>query len=162
MAKQAARATADTLAADDLLEIIAFDSQPTRIVRMTPAKHRARIQNDIARIQAGGGTEIFPALDAAYQALSTTRARKKHVVLLTDGQAPANGIRDLVQAMAAENITVTTVGLGGGVDEALLRTIADAGGGRFYKVADPQSLPRLFTRETEMVSRSAAVGEAFA
>jgi len=35
------------------------------------------------------------------------------------------------------------------------------GGGRFYKVADPQSLPRIFTRETEMVSRSAAVEEYF-
>jgi Ca-activated chloride channel homolog len=161
MAKQAARATADTLAADDLLEVIVFDSQPTRVVRMTPAKHSARIQNDIARIQAGGGTEIFPALDAAYQGLSTTRAKRKHVVLLTDGQAPQNGIRDLVQAMAAEEITVTTVGLGAGVDETLLRMISDVGGGRFYKVNDPQSLPRIFTRETEMVSRSAAVEEYF-
>jgi Ca-activated chloride channel family protein len=161
MAKQAAKATADTLAADDLLEIIAFDSQPTRIVRMTPAKHRARIQNDIARIQAGGGTEIFPALDAAYQALSTVRAKKKHVILLTDGQAPNQGIHDLVQAMASENITVTSVGLGGGIDESLLRMISDVGGGRFYKVADPQSLPKIFTRETEMVSRSAAVEEYF-
>jgi Ca-activated chloride channel family protein len=161
MAKQAAKATADTLAADDLLEVIVFDSLPTRIVRMTPAKHRARIQSDIARIQAGGGTEIFPALDAAYQALTTTRAKKKHVILLTDGQAPQNGIRDLVQAMAAESITVSTVGLGAGVDETLLRMIAEVGGGRFYKVADPQSLPRIFTRETEMVSRSAAVEEYF-
>ncbi|HXX65944.1 MAG TPA: VWA domain-containing protein [Polyangiaceae bacterium] len=161
MAKQAAKATADVLAADDLLEVIAFDSQPTRIVRMTAAKQRARIQSDIARIQAGGGTEIFPALDAAYQALSTTRAKRKHVVLLTDGQAPQNGIRDLVQAMSAEEITVTTVGLGGGVDEALLRSISETGGGRFYKVSDPQSLPRIFTRETEMVSRSAAVEEYF-
>jgi Ca-activated chloride channel family protein len=161
MAKQAAKATADTLAADDLLEVIAFDSQPTRIVRMTPAKHSARIQSDIARIQAGGGTEIFSALDSAYQVLSTTRAKRKHVVLLTDGQAPQNGIRDLVQAMAAENITVTTVGLGGGVDESLLRMVSDVGGGRFYKVLDPQSLPRIFTRETEMVSRSAAVEEYF-
>jgi Mg-chelatase subunit ChlD len=161
MAKQAAKATADTLAGDDLLEVIAFDSQPTRIVRMTPAKHRARIQNDIARIQAVGGTEIIPALDAAYQALSTTRARKKHVILLTDGQAPQSGIRDLVQAMAAEDITVSSVGLGGGVDENLQRMISDVGGGRFYKVADPQSLPRIFTRETEMVSRSAAVEEYF-
>ena len=159
MAKQAAKATADTLAADDLLEVIAFDSQPTRIVRMTPAKHSARIQSDIARIQAGGGTEIFSALDTAYQALSTTRAKRKHVVLLTDGQAPQNGIRDLVQAMAAEDITVTTVGLGGGVDESLLRMVSDVGGGRFYKVLDPQSLPRIFTRETEMVSRSSAVEE---
>ncbi len=161
MAKQAAKATADTLAGDDLLEVIAFDSQPTRIVRMTPAKHSARIQSDIARIQAGGGTEIFSAMDTAYQALSTTRAKRKHVVLLTDGQAPQNGIRDLVQGMAAEDITVTTVGLGGGVDESLLRMISDVGGGRFYKVLDPQSLPRIFTRETEMVSRSAAVEEYF-
>jgi Mg-chelatase subunit ChlD len=161
MAKQAAKATADTLAADDLLEVIAFDSQPTRVVRLTPAKHRARIQSDIARIQAGGGTEIFPALDAAYQALSSVRAKKKHVILLTDGQAPQNGIRDLVQAMSAENITVSSVGLGNGVDENLLRMIADVGQGRFYKVADPQSLPRIFTRETEMVSRSAAVEEYF-
>jgi Ca-activated chloride channel family protein len=161
MAKQAAKATADTLSPDDLLEVIAFDSQPTRIVRMTPAKHSARIQSDIARIQAGGGTEIFPALDAAYQALSTTRAKRKHVVLLTDGQAPQNGIRDLAQAMAAEEITVTTVGLGGGVDESLLRMISEVGGGRFYKVSDPESLPRIFTRETEMVSRSTAVEEYF-
>ena len=161
MAKQAAKATADTLAGDDLLEVIAFDSVPTRIVRLTAAKHHARIQSDIARIQAGGGTEIFPALDAAYQALSSVRAKKKHVILLTDGQAPQGGIRDLVQAMSAEGITVTSVGLGGGIDENLLRMISDVGGGRFYRVADPQSLPRIFTRETEMVSRSAAVEEYF-
>jgi len=161
MAKAAAKATADTLAGDDLLEVIAFDSSPTRVVRMTPAKHRARIQNDIARIQAGGGTEIFPALDAAYQSLTVTRARRKHVILLTDGEAPEGGIRDLVQAMAAEGITVTSVGLGAGIKESLLRMIADLGGGRLYKVADPQSLPRVFTRETEMVSRNAAVEEYF-
>jgi hypothetical protein len=83
------------------------------------------------------------------------------VILLTDGQAPQNGIRDLVQAMAAEGITVSSVGLGGGIDENLLRMISDLGGGRFYKVTDPQSLPRVFTRETEMVSRSAAVEEYF-
>jgi Ca-activated chloride channel family protein len=161
MAKQAARATADTLSADDLLEVIAFDSQPTRIVKMMAAKHRARIQSDIARIQAGGGTEIFGALDAAYQALTVTRARKKHVILLTDGQAPQNGIRDLVQAMSAEGMTVSTVGLGAGIDDGLLRMISDLGGGRFYKVVDPQALPRVFTKETEMVSRSAAVEEYF-
>ena len=161
MAKAAAKATADTLASDDMLEVIAFDSSPTRVVRMTAAKHRARIQQDIARIQAGGGTEIFGALDASYQTLTATRARRKHVILLTDGQASRNGIPELVQAMAAEGITVSTVGLGSGVDEALLRDVASTGGGRFYKVADPQSLPRVFTRETEMVSRNAAVEEYF-
>jgi hypothetical protein len=63
--------------------------------------------------------------------------------------------------MTAEGMTISTVGLGSGVDEGLLRSISDLGGGRFYKVTDPQSLPRVFTRETEMVSRSAAVEEYF-
>jgi len=43
----------------------------------------------------------------------------------------------------------------------LLRMVSEVGGGRFYKVSDPESLPRIFTRETEMVSRSAAVEEYF-
>jgi Ca-activated chloride channel homolog len=161
MAKAAAKATAQVLSSDDLLEVIAFDSAPTRYVKMQPARNRSRIAADIARIQPGGGTEIFPALDAAYQDLSVTQARKKHCVLLTDGKAPNSGIRDLVSGMIAESITVTTVGLGGDVDEQLLKMIADVGGGRYHAVMDANSLPRIFTKETEMIARAAAVEEWF-
>jgi Ca-activated chloride channel family protein len=161
MAKQAARATVDALSADDLIEVIAFDSTPTRYVKMQPARNRSRIENDIARIQAGGGTEIFPALDAAYQDLSVVQARKKHVILLTDGRASSGGIRDLVQAMAAESITVTTVGLGNEVDDQLLAMIKDFGGGRYHKVPDPGSLPKIFTRETEMIAKSSVTLDYF-
>jgi uncharacterized membrane protein len=161
MAKQAARATVDTLSPDDLIEVVAFDSTPTRYVKMQPARNRSRIENDIARIQAGGGTEIFPALDAGYQDLSVVQARKKHVILLTDGRASSSGIRDLVQAMAAESITVTTVGLGNEVDDQLLTMIKDFGGGRYHKVPDPNSLPKIFTRETEMVAKTAVTLDYF-
>jgi uncharacterized membrane protein len=161
MAKQAARATVDTLAPDDLIGVIAFDSVPTRYVKMQLARNRSRIEADIARIQAGGGTEIFPALDAAYQDLSVVQARKKHVILLTDGRASSTGIRDLVQAMAAESITVTTVGLGSEVDDQLLSMIKDFGGGRYHKVPDPSSLPKIFTREAEMVAKSAVTLDYF-
>jgi Ca-activated chloride channel family protein len=161
MAKAAAKATADTLSSDDMLEVIAFDTSPMKVVKMTSAKYRARIQNDISRIQAGGGTEIFSALDAGYQSLSITRARKKHIILLTDGQAPQGGLRELAQQIAAEGMTLTTVGLGGDVDASLLRTMSDLGGGRYYGVNDPTQLPRVFTKETELISRSAAVEEYF-
>jgi Ca-activated chloride channel family protein len=161
MAKAACRATVETLGADDLIEVIAFDSQPKRYVKMQPARYHSRIQNEIATIQPGGGTAIFPALDAAYQDISVVQARKKHVILLTDGRADADGIRDLVAAMIAESITVTTVGLGDGSDADFLRMIADAGGGRYHHVPDPNSLPRIFTRETEMLTRQSAVQEWF-
>jgi len=161
MAKAACRATVETLRPDDLVEVIAFDSQPKRFVKMQPARYHSRIQNDVSTIQPGGGTAIFPALDAAYQDISVVEARKKHVILLTDGRADSDGIRDLVGAMIAEGITVTTVGLGDGADADLLRLIADAGGGRYHHVPDPNSLPRIFTRETEMLTRQSAVQEWF-
>lgn len=161
MAKAACSATLGTLKADDLIEVIAFDASPNRYVKLQPARYQSRIQNEIQQIQSGGGTAIFPALDAAYQDLSVIAARKKHVILLTDGRAEAEGIRDLAQAMVAESITVTTVGLGDGTDADLLRSIAEYGGGRFHAVPDPNSLPRIFTRETEMISRQAAVEEWF-
>jgi hypothetical protein len=63
--------------------------------------------------------------------------------------------------MIAENITLTTVGLGEGADHELLRMLADTGGGRYHAVPDPQSLPKIFTRETELIARQAAVEEWF-
>jgi hypothetical protein len=39
--------------------------------------------------------------------------------------------------------------------------IADVGGGRYHAVADPNNLPRIFTKETEMIARAAAVEEWF-
>lgn len=161
LAKEAARATASMLAPDDLIEVIAFDSRPTTVVRLTPARNRSKIQSDIGRLSAGGGTNIFPALDQAYRDLSTARARTKHVILLSDGQSPTEGISELVQVMAAEGMTVSTVGLGPGADRALLQGIADEAGGRFHHTNDPYNIPRIFTRETSQVTRSAVVEEFF-
>ncbi len=156
MAKAAAKAAVDVLAPSDMVEVIAFDTAPIRAVKMQAARRRGRIAGEIAKIQPGGGTEIFPALDAAYQDLSVTAARRKHVILLTDGASPPAGIREVVAAMAAEGITVTTVGLGTSLDEGLLTMIKEVGGGRFHKVPDAANLPRIFTQETETVSRQAA------
>ncbi|MEM9693227.1 MAG: VWA domain-containing protein, partial [Myxococcota bacterium] len=161
MAKKAAKATLDVLQSDDVLEVIAFDSSPHRYVKMQPARNRSRIRAQISRIEAGGGTDIFSALDAAYNDMTVTQARKKHVILLTDGRDNRPGMRDLATAMVAESITVTTVGLGGDVDEQLLRMIADVGGGRFHSVPDAENLPRIFTSETEMIAKEAAVEEWF-
>lgn len=161
MAKEACSATVTTLQGDDLIEVIAFDSTPLRYAKMQPARYRSRIQNDILRIQPGGGTEIFPSLDMAYQDISVVEARKKHVVLLTDGQARTDGLFDLATAMLAESITLTTVGLGSGINDELLRMLADAGGGRYHAVQDPSSLPRVFTREAELISKQATVEDWF-
>src|SRR5690606_5795846 len=153
MAKEACSATVGVLDPNDLIEIIAFDSRPTRFVKMQPARYRSRIESSVATILPGGGTEIFESLDMAYQDLAATEARKKHIILLTDGNAASDGIYELASAAFAEGITITTVGLGGGVNRALLSMISEAGGGRFHAAEDPSRLPRIFTRETELISK---------
>ena len=55
----------ELLGPDDYIEVVAFDAQPTRLVKMQTARSRIRILGDIARLTAGGGTAIFPALDMA-------------------------------------------------------------------------------------------------
>ncbi|MEI8254438.1 MAG: VWA domain-containing protein, partial [Deltaproteobacteria bacterium] len=158
LAKAAALATAQFLGPDDYVEVIGFDTEPTRVVSMQSARNRVRIRNDISRMRPGGGTNIFPALDAAYQDLQVTRAVTKHVILLTDGQAPADQIHELVLSMVADGITVSTVGLGTQVDRALLENIGRVwGGGRAYFTADPNNLPQLFLRETQTVARNSVV-----
>ncbi|MDP3276215.1 MAG: VWA domain-containing protein [Deltaproteobacteria bacterium] len=160
MAKQAARRTAEVLGPDDQLEVIGFDTEAITVVRMQSARNRVRIANDIARLRPGGGTAIFPALDRAYRDLQVTRAVTKHVILLSDGQAPTDGIRELVQAMVADGITVSAIGLGSGVDRTLLENIGRIwGGGRTYVTNDPSNLPQLFLRETQQVQRNSVIEE---
>ena len=161
LAKEAARSAASLLGLEDAIEVIGFDAEPERIVRMQSAGNRIAILRDIGRMAARGGTNIFPALDLAYQDLSVTRARIKHVILLTDGQSPEDGIEPLTQVMRADGITVSTVGLGADVNRTLLTQIATLGGGRSYFTNEATNVPRIFIRETTTVARSAVVEEYF-
>jgi Ca-activated chloride channel homolog len=161
MAKEAAKATAEILSPDDYIEVIAFDSQPMRLVRMQSARNRMRILSDISRLAPNGGTDIFPAIQMANEDLALIAAKRKHMILLSDGEAPVGGIKELVQEMVSEGMTASAVALGEDADKNLMKMVAETGGGRFYFVKDPNALPRIFTKETELVSKSSAIDEYF-
>jgi Ca-activated chloride channel family protein len=154
LTKEAARGAAELMNPQDLITVVTFDSQAQTVVRLQPASNRQRILSDIAQIRASGGTNVLPGLQETFDQLLAARARKKHAIVLSDGQSPAEGVRELVDEAAAAGITVSAVGVGDGADLALLQTIAARGGGRFYHTADPSSIPRIFTRETTRLSPS--------
>jgi uncharacterized membrane protein len=159
LAKDAAKATAELLGSSDLISVVAFDSSAYSVVRLQRAANRLRILNDISRIQAGGGTNIRPALDEAFRQLQGAVAKVKHVILLSDGQSPYSGIAELVEQMTQNRITVSAVGVGDGADRTLLQMIAERGNGRFYFTEEATSIPKIFTKETTQVARSALVEE---
>ena len=155
LTKEAARATAEALPNADQIAVIVFDSAANPVVRLQRAANRQRILGDIARIGASGGTNILSGLREAVDELLPARARKKHIILLSDGQSPYDEIPDLVDAATAARITISTVGVGEGADQTLLKMVATRGGGRFYHTRDPSSIPRIFSRETsELGDRS--------
>lgn len=157
LAKEAARATAEALGAEDRIGIIAFDNIARPLVRLQRAGNRYRIATQINKLSASGGTHIYPALQQAHTALTGIQARVKHVILLSDGQAPRHGIDALVRSMRAAGITVSTVGVGAEVDRGLIEAIADRGGGRRYFTDRPETLPRIFVRETRQVAGKSVV-----
>ncbi len=159
MAKESARATAEVLEPSDLITVVAFDSQPTSIVRLQRASNRLRIATDIQRLTPGGGTNIQPALQEAFTVLGPANAKVKHIILLTDGQASYEGIADLVDEMRQSRITVSAVGVGD-ADRQLLSLIAERGEGKLYMTENASELPKIFMKETQEVQKSALVEEA--
>jgi len=155
-AKESARATAEVLSPNDYIAVVAFDSEAQIYVHPTRASNKMRISNDIARLQSGGGTNIFPGLKDAFEILQGINAKVKHVILMTDGEAPSDGIAELVQDMRASRITVSCVGVQG-ADRNLLSMIADAGDGRLYMVEDIGALPKIFMKETQEAQKSQLV-----
>lgn len=160
LVKEASRATARTLDATDEIGVIAFDSRPHVMVRLQRASNRIRIAADIRRLSSGGGTNALPALREAYLQLSGSNALVKHVILLSDGQSPENGINALLGDMRDADITVSSVGVGAGAGKDLLRRIARRGRGRFYFSHDGTDVPRIFSRETREVTRNAVLEKA--
>jgi Ca-activated chloride channel family protein len=152
-AKDAAVAGIGALGANDCFGLVAFDSVPVVVVPLSLVDAPA-MTTAIRSIAAGGGTEIHGALVAASRVVAgATRAKHRGVLLLTDGQAALEGVRDVVAAMHGDDVVVSSIGLGGGVDESFLKTVAETGGGRFYKVSDAASLPRVIPREITFVRK---------
>ncbi len=156
MAKESARVTTEVLSpCNDYITVIAFDSEATLYVPPTRASNRMRISNEIARLNAGGGTNIYPGLKMAYEQLSGINAKVKHVILMTDGEAPTDGLADLVGEMHQSRITVSCVGVPG-ADRNMLAMISEAGEGRLYMVEDIGSLPKIFMKETQEAQKRPA------
>ncbi len=155
MAKEAAKSAAELLGPRDQLGVIAFDGDFFVVSDFQSASNKGRIIEDISRIEAGGGTTMYPAMEEAYNILQGSTAKLKHVIVLTDGISSPGDFEGIATQMASSRITCSTVGVGEGCDDKLLEEIARVGQGRFFSATDPATLPQIFAKETMTASKSA-------
>ncbi|PWK12831.1 putative glutamine amidotransferase [Tumebacillus permanentifrigoris] len=154
LAKEAARRAAQMLTPQDTLGVLAFDSSPYWVVEPKHVNDVKDIQNQVSSIQASGGTDIYPALVAAFDRMKTVQAKRKHIILLTDGQAPNGDYDGLTKRMRDQNVTMSTVAVGQDADQNLLRGLAEKAKGRFYNTTDSQNVPQIFSKETALAGKT--------
>ena len=150
--KEAAREVVRNLKDEDYVGIIAFDDIPWRVLPVGKLSEiRDLALERIGRISPVKHTNLLPAIDEARRALAHAPAGRKHMIILTDGKIPDSGpfYLELIKDLRVEGITVSTILVGGEVDDGLLRQMADLGGGAFYQTLDPSTLPRIFLSDVK-------------
>lgn len=168
--REAVLAVLDGLQAQDTLSVIAFNNKARVLVPSQAATEagKAAISAEIRRLNADGGTNMAPAMEAALHELwqrvgpetggagaAATRAMNPAVtrmLLLTDGITEKEK-RCLDQADAARGMGVPIVALGIGRDwnDKLLETIGERSGGSADYVRNADDIPRHFQRTVQQM-----------
>ncbi len=161
MAQEASAATVDFLSERDSVGVVAFDSEAYPVVPLTKVEDKKAIIDKIGTIQALGGTSIYPGIKMAYDWLQASDAKIKHIIVMSDGQSEPGDFRGIAHSVRDAGITLSTVALGDDADFDTMKSIADVGGGRFYAADTPDKLPRIFTREAFLASKSTIIEEPF-
>ena len=101
----------------------------------------------------GGTTKMKDATERAYEMLKANDAKRKHIVLLSDGKSDGDTsvFLDLAEQIAEARIGITAIAIGD-ANKELLTEFAENGGGRAVFVKNIQQLPAILTeavRETQ-------------
>ncbi len=148
--KDAVRRVIDLLGPDDYLSLVSFDTSPHTVVKSQQARSssdKQALKRQVDRLDAGGGTEIAPALESGFAELSKAFAanRINRLVLLTDGQTEhEDRCRKQAQKIGSSGIPITALGIGADWNEKLLLELAGATGGQADYIAGPQDIVPYF------------------
>lgn len=165
MADKAAQLAIGLLAPTDDVAVIAFDTDVTSVVplqKVGDPAHRAQLEGMVGQISASGGTDIFSALQAAYQAIHSSTARYKHIILMSDGNSLVESdYNPLLANIEQDRITLSTIAVGSDSDTKLMQMLAQRGKGKYYYTDQAAKIPEITTRETRIVSGSSTVQATF-
>jgi Ca-activated chloride channel family protein len=120
------------LGVDDRFQVIAFSEQAHGLTRywLSPGtREAATAASEVEHLEADGGTNLFAALEAAYDGLDADRPTA--IVLVSDGAANVgpHEYRDFIQLERGHDVRLFTFVMGNGANERLLGDLATLSGG---------------------------------
>ncbi len=134
---------------------------------MDPRRRGRHTEEDEGGLIDSSETAIGTAIAVATNALKSSEAKSRVMVLLTDGQSTYGKLDPVQAADIARKFGVRIYTIGAGkvserrdffgrrtttdpVDEKTLRKVADATGGRFFRATDADSLARIYAEIDEL------------
>ena len=149
LALEGIRASIRALSDEDRAGVIGFAAK----IKMDypPTTDHEKILREAGKLRPGSGTKMYPALEKAYERLQTVDAKQKHILLLSDGKSEGDFI-PLAQRIAADQMTISTIAIGD-ADQALMKEIAEAGGGGYRDVRNISELPKIMADEVRQTQQ---------
>lgn len=164
LASRAAIETLRLLRPQDQFGVIVSGTGVDWLAPIQKAANKESVIAQVSRMEAGGGgIYVRPSLLFAESALTPIQTTTRHVILLADGDDAdeQEGCFEIAQRMRAMGITMSVVALGQGQDVPFLKQLASVAGGNFYLTERARDLPRLFTADVALMTRSAIEEGAF-
>ncbi|MGH9391907.1 MAG: VWA domain-containing protein, partial [Vicinamibacteria bacterium] len=161
LAKEATKAALDLLEETHRFGVVTFDWNPYVTIPLQLATNKDWMKDGISRIQASAQTNIYPALERAFEQLLESPSKVKHVILLSDGKTYPDDYEELITRMTEKEITVSSVAVGEEADRELLGDIARWGNGRSYFIEDAEKVQQIFIEETQIALEATLVEESF-
>lgn len=152
ISREAAAKAIDALNQDDEVGVLAFNTSSKWVIPLQRLPSSEVVKSGLQRLRPTGGTSIPQALRSAMGELSASKASLKHVILFTDGWTSQEGLSQTAAELRQKGITLSVVATGEGPGSEL-KSMAEAGGGRFYAGRNLDEIPEIFMNEVILAAR---------
>ncbi|HKP53495.1 MAG TPA: VWA domain-containing protein [Chloroflexia bacterium] len=134
---------------NDQVGVLGFDSAPHWLSTLQPLGDNGAtlIKQSLQPVVAQGETNLSSGLQAAVEALASSSAQLKHIIMIGDGWTQQADFSAILAQMDSLGITMSTVGAGEGPG-AVMKDLADKAHGQYYRAEDVTNLPDIVLKET--------------
>jgi len=153
-AREAAIMAIRRLNSEDIISVIAYDTTVRVVVPATKLTDPEGICSQIQNITPGNTTALFAGVSKGAEEVRKffSRERVNRIILLSDGLANVgpSSTADLARlgaSLGKEGITVSTIGLGLGYNEDLMRWLAQNSDGSHFFAENATELASVFDEE---------------
>ncbi len=157
------------LRTEDRFALVSYASDSRIDLPLMPtAQGRPQLEQALANVFAGGGTNMSYGLDLGLGVIegvgpAERGQRVPRLILISDGHAnegdpTPQGLTDRARRAARGEFMLSAIGVGVDFNEYLMAAIADAGTGNYYYVRHAEDLAKVFASEFEGARSTVASG----